>query len=117
MTQSSGTLLEERGDDYHAKLARQLPEKLGGWPGDGLGKVEEVHVLRLAEIKTVVKFLQHYEPRALLGKLPALVGKALLVLVNVGSVVLLYNTYFQFHVRKGFNLQVVFYQALGQLHR
>ena len=38
--QSSGTLLEERGDDYHAKLARQLPEKLGGWPGDGLGKVE-----------------------------------------------------------------------------
>ena len=40
VTQSRGTLLEERGDDDHAKLARLLPEKLGGWPGNGLGKVE-----------------------------------------------------------------------------
>ena len=38
--QSRGTFLKERGDDDHAKLARLLPEKLSGWPGNGLGKVE-----------------------------------------------------------------------------
>ncbi len=113
VVQSGGTLLEERGDDDHAQLACQLTEKLGRRSGNGLGKVEEIDVFRLAEVKAIVKFLQHNESRAFLGEFSALICETLLVQFDVGCVVLLYYTYFQFHVRKDFNYIWVFNMPLG----
>ena len=50
-------------------LFRELAEALGGWAGDGLCQIELIHAFVLAEIRTVVQFLQQDELGAVAGSL------------------------------------------------
>ena len=67
MIEALGALLEEAGDDHHAKLRRDLAERLGGGAGNRLGEVEEAVVLGLAEVRPLEQFLQADDLRALGG--------------------------------------------------
>ena len=65
MVETCGTTLEEREDEHDAQLTRQCSVLLGAGPRDGLCLVEDVDVLRLAEVEAIVQLLQDDELGAL----------------------------------------------------
>ena len=85
VTQSSGTLLEERGDQDYGALTRHVAVELGGRAGNRLCKIEIIGVFYLTEIRRVVQFLQHYEFCARSGCLSDVSGHALAIIGSVGG--------------------------------
>ena len=96
MVEAGGTTLEERGDDDHTVALRQLAVDLRRGTGNGLGKVELVHILRLTEVQRVVQLLQDNELRTTTRQVGNAVGQTLNVVRDVCSVVLLQESYLQF---------------------
>lgn len=94
VVQAGSTALEERGDDHHAQLLGQGTKTLGRRTGDGLGLVEEVHVLGLTEVEAVVKFLKDDQFCSLMGQVSDLGTETLDIALDVGSIVLLNDTCF-----------------------
>lgn len=86
--------LKERRDDDDAQTPGQFTIKLSRWAGDRLRQVEVGYVLRLAEVERVVQLLQYDELRPLLGQLLHRGSQTAHVVRHVGSIVLLYDSYF-----------------------
>ena len=91
VVQARRAALEERRDEHHAVAPRQGGVMFGGGAGDGLGQVEVVRVLRLAEVERVVELLKHDEACALAGEAPDGLGQAGAIVGDVGRVGLLYD--------------------------
>ena len=83
VVETRGTALEERGDDDHAEVFRQLAVEVGRWTRDGFGEVEVLHVLYLTEVEGVVEFLQYDELCATMGEVDNALGDASLVVGDV----------------------------------
>ena len=102
--------LEEAGDEHDAVLPGNLRVELCCLARDGEGVAEVVGALRLAEVGTVVQFLQHDELCALLCKFGDAGGQLLPVLCYAVGAALLYDAYLHFFI-------FLFFHFLGKLHR
>ncbi len=76
MIESGSPALEEGGDNDHAMFLGEFSEESSRRTGNRLGKVEVVDILHLAEIKSVMQFLQYDEFRTRLRKVGDLHGKS-----------------------------------------
>ena len=55
---TSGLSLEDRYDDYQLELFRHLPHPVDGRPGDRLGQIEALVLLRFAKVRRVEQLLE-----------------------------------------------------------
>ena len=94
--ESCCTALEQRGDDYDTQFLGQCAIELRRRTRYRLCLIEHVNALRLAEIKAVMQFLQHYQFCTLGSQSADTLTKSLHIITSVSSVVLLNNSYFQF---------------------
>ena len=83
MIEARRTALEERCNDYHAQILRQLAVEFGRWTRDGFSKVEVLHILYLAEVERVVELLQNDEFSATLSQVDDALGEARLVIGDI----------------------------------
>ena len=99
MIESCSTAFKERNDEHNLMLCRNFSVELGGRAGNGFGQIEKVGVFRLAEIETVVQFLQYHKFSTLLGSLGNMLSDFLLVGFDIGRASQLDES--NFHERGG----------------
>lgn len=83
MIQPRSTALEERSNNHYAQILGQLAVEFGRRTRDGFSEVEVLHILYLAEVERVMKFLQYDEFCATLSQVDDALGKAGLVIGDV----------------------------------
>ena len=94
VVEASRATLEEAGDEHDAVLPCHLRVEFSCFAWDGCCVAEGSGVLRLAEVGTVVQFLQHDELCTLLCKFGDAGGQLLPVLCYALGAALLYDAYF-----------------------
>ena len=93
MIQACGAMLEEGSDDNDTQFFSQCTIELRRRAGNGFCLIERLDVLFLTEVQPVVQFLQHHEFSALCRQTPDFLRQTSFVVVAVGRIVLLYDTY------------------------
>ena len=91
--QPRSATFEEGSDDNDTQFFSQCAIELRRRAGNGFSLVERIDVLLLTEVQPVVQFLQHHEFSALCRQTSNLFRQTSFVVVAVGRVMLLYDTY------------------------
>ena len=90
------TALKQRKHQHNAQFLGQLAVGLRGRPGDGLRQVAQLGVFLLAEVQTVVQFLQHHQLGTLRSGFTDVLLQTGHILGDMGGARLLHHAYLQF---------------------
>ena len=91
MVKASSTALKEGEYEDDPQFGSKRAELLRTWSGDGLCLVKDMDILRLAEVKSIMKLLQHHQLYTLACCSTNSLFQAALVVSMISSVGLLYE--------------------------